>query len=206
MEKMKFYLIAVVVSTQMASVAGRVYTDRNVARFRCTPQSPVRRPPDTYRLTTRRVTVSFPLTHVFCGEVRNGLAKGFHSTAAPQSNAQRPSAERVRQTNQAIVYDASNHGNRKFSTFFCHGLTVKGLSNCISKWAAECYNFIMRKNYAGDCMHLINIPNVNNGIEVFFRKGQQLVTLTTAYPPATPNAKCTRCLIPRNINTCNLRQ
>ena len=209
----KLYLIAIVVFTQMASAAaaGLVYTDNNITRFRCTPQSPLQRP-DTYRLTTGSpaVTVSFPLTHIFCGEFHGMKATGFHSEAAPQSNTQK-SAERVNQTNWAIVYNASNQNYTapKFSTFFCSSLTVKGLSNCISKWAARCYRYIMKNNYGGNCMHLIiNIPSINNGIQVFYkRQRHQQVILTTAYPPAkNPNANCTTCLIPHPLNKCNLRQ
>ena len=203
MEKLLFYLTAVVVFMQMASVAGRMYNDRNVAGFRCTPQSPVRRP-DIYRLTTGGVTVYFPLTHVFCGEVRNGLAKGFHSTAAPQSSAQK-SAIKVGRT-MARIYNANRreYTAPKFSTFFHPSLTVKGLSNCISTWAAVCYN---NNNYARNCMHLTNIPYLYNGIEVYFRRqGRRLVTLTTAYPSANRITSCIRCQIPRNHRTCNLRQ
>ena len=170
-----FYLIAVVMFTQMASVAGAglVYTYNDIATFGCTENSPVRRrhPPDYYMLTTGGVTVYFPLTHVFCGEInKHNKPTGFHSTAAPQNNAQIPSAKRVGRTNQASVYNADNqqYMGPKNSTFFSPSLKVKGLSNCISMWAAECYN---NNNYAGNCMYFTKIPYVNNGIQVFFGRG-----------------------------------
>ena len=208
MDKLKLCLVAVVVFTQVASVAGAglVYTDGNVAQFGCTPQSPVQAP-DYYKLTTGGVTVYFPLTHIFCGEINKcGKPTGFHSTAAAQSNAAIPSAYRGTIRGQAFIYNGMEYKPVYGKTFFCSSLTVKGLSNCISKWAAECYNNI---NYPGDCMYLTNIPNVNNGIQVFFRRGQQghVINLTTAYPPAKkPGANCKACQIPQPLNNCNLRQ
>ena len=210
MEKLKFYLTAIVVFTQVASAAGRVYTDGNVARFRCTPRSPVQ-PPDTYNLTTGGVTVKFPLTHIFCGEIHGMKATGFHSTAAPQSDARIPSAKRLpRQPKGAEIYNATRREYIPvdYKTFFDSSLTVKGLSNCISKWAAECYNNNI--NYSGDCMHLTNIPNVNNGIRVFFRSSRgwqgHVITLKTAYPPDNPIQGCITCQFPQTLSTCYLRQ
>ena len=206
MEKLKFYLTAVVVFTQMASVAGFVYTDGDVTLyFQCTPESPGQ-PPDTYSLTTGGVTVNFPLTHIFCGEFHGMKATGFHSEAAPQSDAQTPSASRVGPT-KAEIYDAARREYIPvgYKTFFDSSLTVKGLSNCISKWAAECYN--NNNNYSGDCMHLTNIPNVNNGIQVFFDKrgppGAVTLTLRTAYPVTISKTDCITCESPQ---ACNLWQ
>ena len=192
---------------QMASGAGWVYTDGDVAQyFQCTSNSPVH-PPDTYKLTTGGVTVYFPLTHVFCGEIHQGYwgtrATGFHSTAA-QSN-DNPSAKHG--DNMDVIYDARNNNWIPIwgKTFFSSTLTVKGLSNCISKWAAECYNNNI--HYFGDCMHLTNIPYLNSGIQVFFSSSgpPEAVTLTfkTAYPTDYSKGNCITC---ESLQSCDLWQ
>ena len=191
--------------TQVASVAGLVYTNGNVAQFGCTPWSPV---DDlvTYELTTEGVTVYFPLTHIFCGEFHGIKATGFHSEAASQSDAQTPSASRLGLT-KAEIYNAARleYIPVNYKTFFDSSLTVKGLSNCISTWAAECYNNNI--NYSGDCMHLTNIPYLSSGIQVFFYKrglpGAVTLTLRTAYPVIFSKTDCTTCESPQ---ACNLWQ
>ena len=216
MDKLKLCLVAVVVLTQMASVAGagRVYTDDNVAQFHCTPRSP-EQPPDYYKLTTGGVKVLFPLTHIFCGEISQGYrrtrATGFHSTAAHQSEGHKKSAMRVGgEPTWAKIYHSSKKRYIQVTgkTFFCSSLTVRGLSMCISMWAAECYNNNI--NYSGNCMHLTGIRNLANGIQVFFTKsggpGQVTLTLKTAYPPAYPKKSCITCRLRQTLSTCDLRQ
>ena len=206
MDKLKLCLIAVVVFTQMASVAGRVYTDIDVGQFSCTSQSPVQAP-DYYELTTGGVTVSFPLTHVFCGEIHQGFsetrATGFHSTAAQSYN--NPSAKSIAGIHYVFNVDHWIQVEG-IKTFFRSTSTVRGLSRCISMWAAECY---YNNNYSGRCMYLNNIPNLPyNGIQVFFDSsgypGQVTLSLRTAYP--TNYNKCNACQIPQTLSTCNLKQ
>ena len=65
-------VVKVVMMLTLAAVAAAA-ADVNPNQFTCTAQSPVQAP--QFSDTTPRVA----LTHIFCGQVKNGVAEGFHS-------------------------------------------------------------------------------------------------------------------------------
>ena len=233
-----FHLIAIVVFLQALYVyEGRMiykYNDVNIADFRCTNKSPVQYSPDTYQSTTnvvddrrkmKKINTEFPLIHVFCGQINSRKqATGFHSVAA--QNKTSPSARRNttikrnnRQYYEVEVYNANSskwiYADQE-KTFFPDDFTVKGISRCISQWAAECY---FREKISGNikCLQLYNIPYPKTqsrkfGIRLFYaasNPSNPTLMIHTAYPTGdikNPPDNCGGCEFKKTITKCCLMQ